>query len=70
MIRRAFLLLAFAGAVVQAAPPLEIVGAEFGLFVADRPGELPLRPPPSFHSARDSVMASTGHRCPRAFWGG
>lgn len=44
MIRRAFLLFAFAGALAQAAPPLEIVGAEFGLFAADRPGEIAFTP--------------------------
>lgn len=44
MIRRAFLLFAFAGALAQAAPPLEIVGAEFGVFDASDPRETTFEP--------------------------
>jgi len=44
MIRRVFLLFAFVGALAQAAPPLEIVGAEFGLFAADQSGEIAFTP--------------------------
>lgn len=44
MIRRALLLLACASALASAAPPVEIVGAEFGVFDAGDPRETTFEP--------------------------